>query len=80
MKSFKKDAIKELKETRLLVKLVMKMGRKFLKDKDLKDFELDKEDVKFMKEQSKDVLKLIPIMYYVHSFRSTLRTPFILEL
>lgn len=80
MKSFKKDAIKELKETRLLVKLVMKMARKFLKDKDLKDFELDKEDVKFMKEQSKDVLKLIPIIALQLFPGSTLATPFILEL
>jgi hypothetical protein len=59
IKQYKDTAIKEFKETRLLVKLIISAAKQYLKTKNIV---LDDEEKKFIKDQSKDVLKLIPII------------------
>jgi protein-tyrosine-phosphatase len=76
LKSYKKTALGELKETRLLVKIIMKAAKDYMKDK---DFKLDDEDKKFIKDQSIDVLKLIPLIVFQIFPGSSLATPFIVE-
>ena len=55
MRLYKDGAIKEFKESRLLVKIIMTAAKDFLKNK---EFELSAEDKKFIKDQSTDILKL----------------------
>lgn len=76
LKSYKKTALGELKETRLLVKIIMKAAKDYMKDK---DFKLDDQDKKFIKDQSIDVLKLIPLIAFQIFPGSSLATPFIVE-
>ena len=77
LKSYKETAVEELKETRLLVKIIMKAAKSYMKDK---DFTLDDEDKKFIKDQSKDIIKLIPLIAFQIFPGSSLATPFIVEL
>ena len=77
LKSYKDTAIEEVKETRLLVKIIMDAAKSYMKDK---DFKLDDEDKEFIKNQSKDVLKLIPLIALQIFPGSSLATPFIVEL
>ena len=77
MKSYKEGAAREFKESRLLVKIIMSAGKQFLKNK---DFELSTEDKKFIKDQSTDILKLIPLIALQIFPGSTIATPFIISL
>jgi len=77
LKLYKETAVEEFKETRLLVKIIMSAAKSYMKDK---EFNLDKEDKEFIKNQSKDVLKLIPLIAFQVFPGSTLATPFIVEL
>jgi hypothetical protein len=77
LKSYKETAVKEAKETRLLVKIIMKVAKSYLKDK---DFKLDDEDKDFIKDQSKDIVKLIPIIALQVFPGSSVVTPFLVEL
>lgn len=77
MKSYKEVAVKEFKESRLLVKIIMSAAKEFLKNK---DFELSAEDKKFIKDQSTDILKLIPLIAFQIFPGSTIATPFIITL
>jgi len=76
-----KDTIKqsktEIKETRVLVKIIIKAIKDFLKTK---DFDLSDEDKKFIKDQSGDILKLIPLIVFQLVPGSSIATPFILKL
>lgn len=67
----------EVVETKLLGKLLSKSITSFVKEG---DFKLDKEDVDFIKSQSKDILKLIPIIVFQLVPGSTIATPFIISL
>jgi hypothetical protein len=60
LKSFKSDNTSEFKESRRLTQIILKCVKKYLKDKNLDDFKLDKDDTKFIKELPKDILNLIP--------------------
>lgn len=80
IKSFKDGAVKEFKETKLLVRLVMRMAKKYLKDGNLDDIDIDEDDIKFVKEQSKDVLKLIPIIALQIIPGGTITSAFLLSL
>ena len=53
----------EVVETKLLGKILSRSITSFVKGG---DFKLDKEDVDFIKSQSKDILKLIPIIVFLH--------------
>jgi len=77
LKSYKETAIDEVKETRLLTKIIMKAAKSYMKEK---DFKLDNEDKKFLKDQSGDILKLIPLIVFQIFPGSSLATPFIVEL
>jgi|LakMenEpi03Aug12_release.lakeMendotaPanAssembly.Ray.scaffolds.fasta_scaffold02019_6 hypothetical protein len=67
----------EVVETKLLGKILSKSITSFVKGG---DFKLDKEDVDFIKSQSKDILKLIPIIVFQLVPGSTIATPFIISL
>ena len=67
----------EVVETKLLGKILSKSITSFVKEG---DFKLDKEDVDFIKSQSKDILKLIPIIVFQLVPGSTIATPFIVSL
>lgn len=77
IKKYKDVATDEAKQTRLLVKILMSSAKEYLKDK---DFKLDDEDKKFIKDQSSDLLKLIPIIVLQIIPGSTIATPFIVKL
>lgn len=76
-----KDTIKqsksEIKETRILVRIIIKAVKDYLKTK---DFDLSDEDKKFIKDQSGDILKLIPLIVFQLVPGSTIATPFIIKL
>lgn len=76
-----KDTIKqsksEIKETRVLVRILIKSVKDYLKTK---DFDLSDEDKKFIKDQSGDILKLIPLIVFQLVPGSTIATPFIVKL
>ena len=59
LKKYKNAATSEAKETRLLVKILMSAAKEYKKDK---KFKLDDEDIQFIKDQSQDLLKLIPLI------------------
>ena len=77
LKKYKNAATSEAKETRLLVKILMSAAKEYKKDK---KFKLDDEDVQFIKDQSQDLLKLIPLIVIQILPGSTIATPFIVEL
>jgi hypothetical protein len=77
LKKYKEAATSEAKETRLLVKILMSAAKDYKKDK---KFKLDDEDIQFIKDQSQDLLKLIPLIAIQILPGSTIATPFIVEL
>jgi hypothetical protein len=77
IKQYKNTAVKEFKETRLLVKLIISAAKQYLKNKTVV---LDAEEKKFIKDQSKDVLKLIPLIVIQIFPGSTLATLFLVML
>jgi hypothetical protein len=77
LKKYKNAATSEAKETRLLVKILMSAAKEYKKDK---KFKLDDEDVQFIKDQSQDLLKLIPLIVIQILPGATIATPFIIEL
>lgn len=76
LKKYKEGITKEFKETKLLIKIILSSAKQYLKDK---DFELSKEDKDFIKDQSGDIAKLIPLIVLQLLPGSTLATPFIIE-
>ena len=76
LKKYKDGITKEFKETKLLIKIILSSAKQYLKDK---DFELSKEDKDFIKDQSGDIAKLIPLIVLQLLPGSTLATPFIIE-
>ena len=77
LKKYKDSAVSEMKETRLLVKILISATKDYLKKK---DFELSDEDKKFIKDQSSDILKLIPLIVFQLVPGSSIATPFIIKL
>ena len=71
------DIKNEAKETKLLAKIIAKSVNSYRKTK---KFDLDDEEVEFVKSQSKDLLKLIPVIVFQVIPGSTLATPFLLAL
>ena len=76
LKKYKEGITKEFKETKLLFKIILSSAKQYLKDK---DFELSKEEKDFIKDQSGDIAKLIPLIVLQLLPGSTLATPFIIE-
>jgi|694.fasta_scaffold75043_2 hypothetical protein len=77
LKKYKDIAVGEAKQTRLLIRILISSAKEYLKNK---DFKLDKEDKEFIKNQSSDVLKLIPLIALQIIPGSTIATPFIVKL
>jgi hypothetical protein len=77
LKKYKNVATSEAKETRLLVKILMSAAKEYKKDR---KFKLDTEEVQFIKDQSQDILKLIPLIVLQILPGSMIATPFIIEL
>ena len=77
LKKYKDAATSEAKETRLLVKILMSAAKEYKKDK---KFKLDDADAQFIKDQSQDLLKLIPLIAIQILPGSTIATLFIVEL
>lgn len=77
LKKYKNAATSEAKETRLLVKILMSAAKDYKKDR---KFKLDTEEVQFIKDQSQDILKLIPLIVLQILPGSMIATPFIIEL
>lgn len=67
----------EMKETKLLAKIIAKSLNSYTKTK---KFDLDDEEIEFVKSQSTDILKLIPVIVFQIVPGSTLATPFLLAL
>jgi hypothetical protein len=76
LKQYKEGITREYKETKLLIKIILSSAKQYLKDK---DFEISKEDKEFIKDQSGDIAKLIPLIVLQLLPGSTLATPFIIE-
>ena len=76
LKKYKEGITKEFKETKLLIKIILSSAKQYLKDK---NFELSKEEKDFIKDQSGDIAKLIPLIVLQLLPGSTLATPFIIE-
>ena len=68
---------KEMNETKLLAKIIAKSLNSYVKDGSLN---LDKDDVDFIKSQSKDLLKVLPLVVFQIVPGSTIATPFIVSL
>jgi hypothetical protein len=77
LKKYKDSAVSEMKETRLLVKILISATKDYLKKK---DFNLSDEEKKFIKSQSSDILKLVPLIVFQLVPGSSIATPFILKL
>ena len=77
LKKLLADAKNEVLETKLLAKIISKSLGSFVKTG---DFDLDKEDLDFMKSQSRDILKVLPIVVLQVVPGSTVATPFIVKL
>lgn len=77
LKSYKDTAVSEFKESRLLVRIIMGAAKEYIKKK---DFDLSDEDKKFIKDQSSDILKLIPLIVLQIVPGSSIATPFIVKL
>ena len=56
LKKYKNVAVDEAKQTRLLIRILISSAKEYLKNK---DFKLDNEDKEFIKNQSSDILKLM---------------------
>jgi len=76
LKKYKEGITREFKETKLLIKIILSSAKQYLKDK---NFELSKEEKDFIKDQSGDIAKLIPLIVLQLLPGSTLATPFIIE-
>jgi len=76
LKKYKDGITKEFKETKLLIKIILSSAKNYIKDK---NFELSKEEKDFIKDQSGDIAKLIPLIVLQLLPGSTLATPFIIE-
>lgn len=80
LKQFKKllvDTKKELYETRVLSKIVSKALNSYLKTG---DFKLEQDEIRFVKSQSSDVLKVLPLVVFQLVPGSSIATPFIVKL
>jgi hypothetical protein len=77
LKKYKEVASDEAKQTRILVQILMSSAKEYLKNK---DFELPKDEKEFIKDQSADLLKLIPLIALQIIPGSTIATPFIIKL
>jgi hypothetical protein len=71
------SAKNEVKETKLLAKIIAKALNSYISKR---SFDLDDEEIEFVKSQSKDILKLIPVIVFQIIPGSTIATPFILAL
>lgn len=76
-KDFIKSSKNEINETRILVKIIISAIKNYLKTK---DFELTEDEVKFIKDQSNDILKLIPLIVFQIVPGASVATPFIIKL
>jgi hypothetical protein len=77
LKKYKEVASDESKQTRILVQILMSSAKEYLKNK---DFVLPKDEKEFIKDQSADLLKLIPLIALQIIPGSTIATPFIVKL
>jgi hypothetical protein len=77
LKKYKEVASDEAKQTRILVQILMSSAKEYLKNK---DFVLPKDEKEFIKDQSADLLKLIPLIALQIIPGSTIATPFIVKL
>jgi hypothetical protein len=77
LKKYKEVASDEAKQTRILVQILMSSAKEYLKNK---DFVLPKDEKEFIKDQSTDLLKLIPLIALQIIPGSTIATPFIVKL
>ena len=77
LKKYKEVATDEAKQTRILVQILMSSAKEYLKNK---DFVLPKDEKEFIKDQSADLLKLIPLIALQIIPGSTIATPFIVKL
>jgi hypothetical protein len=77
LKKYKEVASDESKQTRILVQILMSSAKEYLKNK---DFTLPKDEKEFIKDQSADLLKLIPLIALQIIPGSTIATPFIVKL
>jgi hypothetical protein len=78
--AFKKmldDTKKEVGETKLLAKILAKALNSYVKEGELN---LDEDDIVFIKSQSKDILKILPLVVFQIVPGSTIATPFIVAL
>lgn len=78
--AFKKllaDTKKEVGETKLLAKIIAKALNSYIKEGELN---LDEDDITFIKSQSKDILKVLPLVVFQIVPGSTIATPFIVAL
>jgi len=78
--AFKKllaDTKKEVGETKLLAKIIAKALNFYIKEGELN---LDEDDITFIKSQSKDILKVLPLVVFQIVPGSTIATPFIIAL
>jgi hypothetical protein len=77
LKKYKEVASDEAKQTRILVQILMSSAKEYLKNK---DFVLPKDEKEFIRDQSADLLKLIPLIALQIIPGSTIATPFIVKL
>jgi len=77
LNQYKETGKNEIKETKLLIKILYGVIKNYIKTKKI---ELDDEDKNFIKNQSIDIAKLIPLVVMQVIPGSTLATPFIIEL
>jgi hypothetical protein len=77
IKSYKKTAVDEMKQTRLLVKIIINTTKDYIKNK---DFELSAEDKKFILNQSSDIIKLIPLVVLQIIPGGTIASHFLIKL
>jgi hypothetical protein len=76
-KQLMSDTKHEYTETKLLARIVSKALGTYVKTG---DFELDKEDVTFLKSQSGDILKVLPLIVFQAVPGSSIATPFLIDL
>jgi hypothetical protein len=76
-KKISNGAKKEMSETKLLAKILAKSLNTYVKEGELN---LDKEDIDFIKSQSRDLLKVLPLVIFQVVPGSTIATPFIVGL
>jgi hypothetical protein len=76
-KKISSGAKKEMSETKLLAKILAKSLNTYVKEGELN---LDKEDIDFIKSQSRDLLKVLPLVIFQIVPGSTIATPFIVAL